>query len=79
MASYGFAWLRNCNFQAMVSASRWARAHDLLVRWFVRAKAKRPAQRALSPRYGVGNVSAALERIKCAEADLSDEVPSACS
>ncbi|CAE7772547.1 DGAT2, partial [Symbiodinium pilosum] len=43
---------------AMVSASRWARAHDLLVRWFVRAKAK---------------------RIKCAEADLSDEVPSAIS
>lgn len=27
--------------QAMVSASRWARAHDLLIRWFVRSKATR--------------------------------------
>ncbi|CAE7732458.1 DGAT2 [Symbiodinium sp. CCMP2592] len=27
--------------QAMVSTSRWARAHDLLIRWFVRSKATR--------------------------------------
>ena len=56
--------------EAMVSASRWARAHDCLVQWFTRTQARRTDGAEV---HASQRAQSAVARIMCKETDLSGD------